>query len=45
MPILLEDVDIPPLFRDLPFIDLRQGDVAKGAQEFAAAVQEFLGSL
>jgi TIR domain/Domain of unknown function (DUF4062) len=45
MPILLEDVEVPPIFRDIPFIDLRQGDVAKGAQIFATAVREYLGSL
>lgn len=44
IPILLEDVDLPPVLRDVKYIDLRTGDLAVAAAEFSRAVSQHLES-
>jgi hypothetical protein len=38
LPILLEDSTIPALLRDVKYLDLRSGDVARGVKELSAAI-------
>ncbi|MBI3913063.1 MAG: TIR domain-containing protein [Chloroflexi bacterium] len=41
LPILLEDVEIPALLRDVQYIDLRGGDFAKAVQNLVRAIRHF----
>jgi hypothetical protein len=41
LPILLEDVDIPPVLRDIRFMDLRDHDVKSKAQEMIDAIRYY----
>jgi len=38
LPILLEDITVPALLRDVKYLDLRDGDVDRGVQELSAAI-------
>lgn len=38
LPILLEDASIPPLLRDVKYLDLRGGDVGNGVKELLRAI-------
>lgn len=38
LPILLQDVEVPPLLRSYQYIDLRQGDVEKVVREIVRAI-------
>jgi hypothetical protein len=42
IPILLDDVDLPPVLRDVKYIDLRSGDVRQAAAEFSRALARHL---
>jgi hypothetical protein len=42
IPILLDDVDLPPVLRDVKYIDLRSGDLSHAATEFSHAVARHL---
>lgn len=42
IPILLEDVEIPALIRDVKYLDLRDKDLERGIKEFHSAVQYYL---
>jgi hypothetical protein len=39
IPILLEDADVPPLLRHFPWLDLRDGDIAKGVSRLVDAIR------
>jgi len=39
LPVLLEDVEIPPLLRDVKYLDLRSGTVTKGVEMIANAIR------
>ncbi|HEX6374008.1 MAG TPA: toll/interleukin-1 receptor domain-containing protein [Longimicrobium sp.] len=39
LPILLQDTEIPPVLRDIKYIDLRDGDVRSKSQELAEAIK------
>lgn len=39
LPILLEDVEIPALLRDVMYLDFRDGDISKAARAFAKAIR------
>jgi len=42
IPILLDDVDLPPVLRDVKYVDLRSGDLDGAASEFSHAVARHL---
>ncbi len=42
IPILLEDVEIPALIRDVKYLDLRNKDIELGVKEFYKSVQFYL---
>jgi hypothetical protein len=42
IPILLDDVDLPPVLRDVKYIDLRSGDLSQAATEVSHAVARHL---
>ncbi len=42
IPILLDDVDLPPVLRDVKYIDLRSGNVSQAAAEFSRALGRHL---
>jgi len=39
LPILLEDLEIPALLRDVTYLDMRGGDVDVGVQQIVAAIR------
>jgi len=44
IPILLDDVELPPFLRDVKYIDFRSGDVQKAADEFARSIAQHLAA-
>ncbi|MDD2734812.1 MAG: TIR domain-containing protein [Desulfuromonadaceae bacterium] len=44
LPILLEDTEIPPILRDIRYIDLRDQDVKGRAQELIDAIRHHIGT-
>jgi hypothetical protein len=42
LPILLENVEIPALLRDVMYIDLRDGDIQKGVNNLAIAIMHHM---
>ena len=42
IPILLEDMDVPAILRDVKYIDLRDGDIERAVQECSLAIQRHL---
>ena len=38
LPVLLADTEIPPLLRNIQYLDLRDGDVARAVGELTAAI-------
>ncbi len=42
IPVLLDDVEIPPVLRDVKYIDLRSGDLDQAANELSIAVSRHL---
>jgi len=43
LPVLLEDVEVPAVLRDVKYLDLRDRDVARGAEELVSAVHHHVG--
>jgi len=39
LPVILEDADVPPLLRDVQWLDLRGGDIEKGVQQLVSAIR------
>ena len=39
LPILLEDVEVPALLRDVMYLDLRDGDVAEAVDKLSTAIK------
>lgn len=40
LPVLLEDVEIPPLLRDVVYLDLRDGDAARAARQLVETINQ-----
>ena len=44
IPILLADADVPPLLRQFPWLDLRDGDIAKGIRRLVEVIHRWSDS-
>lgn len=42
LPVLLEDVEIPPILRDVKYLDLRDGNIERGVLEMVSAIRHHL---
>jgi TIR domain len=40
IPVLIEDVEVPALLRDVLYLDLRDGDVKKAAKRLASTIRD-----
>ena len=41
MPILLEDAEVPPLLKQIQWLDMRDGDVEKGVGRLVEVIRHY----